>query len=167
MSLYRSLQGIAAAALLCVAGAQAAPPGACHGANSPGGQAEVHRYPTSDEAFYVLSCMELNGRNAVGLQRCSCAVNALEKRLSYDQYTDASMVVALRQAGGRNGAIFRDTAPMKQIVADFVRAQKAANIECFPGGGKAFATADPVVSPDAGKSPALAVGTNRAEAKPR
>lgn len=101
------------------------------------------RYPTSDEVYYVLSCMEMNGHDANGLHRCSCAINALERRLTYDQYLDASMVVALRVGGGRKGAIFRDTGPMKQIVADFVRAQQAANHQCFGAGKEAVALSSP------------------------
>jgi hypothetical protein len=47
------------------------------------------RYPTSDEAFYVLACMEMNGRDADGLCRCSCAINAVGRQLSHDEYSDA------------------------------------------------------------------------------
>jgi hypothetical protein len=75
--------------------------------------------------------MEMNGKTGENLQKCSCAINALEARLSYDQYTDAKMVLALRQAGGRQGSLFRDTAPMKSIVNDFIRAQQGANEVCF------------------------------------
>ena len=93
--------------------------------------APLHRYPTADEVFYVLSCMDLNGHDAVGLRSCSCAINALERTLPYDHYADAEMVVAARQAGGRNAGIFRDAEPMKRVIDQFVRAQKAANAQCF------------------------------------
>jgi hypothetical protein len=96
-----------------------------------GQQAGASRYPTTEEVFYVLSCMEMNGKTGESLQKCSCAINALEDRLPYDRYADAKLVLALRQAGGRNGAIYRDTAPMKNIVNDFVRAQQEANRICF------------------------------------
>jgi hypothetical protein len=93
--------------------------------------APLHRYPTADEVFYVISCMDLNGHDADGLRRCSCAINALERTLPYDHYADAEMVVAARQAGGRNAGIFRDSEPMKRVIDRFVRAQKAANAQCF------------------------------------
>jgi len=91
----------------------------------------ARRYPTSDEAFYVMSCMEINGQDAASLQKCSCAVNALEQHLTYRQYKDAELVLALRQAGGRNAGIFRDTSPMRDIVKVFIEAQKTANRRCF------------------------------------
>ena len=89
------------------------------------------RYPTSDETFYVLACMETNGQNAEGLQKCSCAINAIERQLPYEQYSDAVIVFAMRQAGGERAAIYRDTAGMKDIADRFVDAQSEANRQCF------------------------------------
>jgi hypothetical protein len=93
------------------------------------------RYPTSDEAFYVLACMETNGRDADGLHKCSCAINAIEAQLPYQQYSEAVLVFAMRQAGGEKAAIYRDTAPMKEIADRFLRAQSQANRQCFSSSG--------------------------------
>jgi hypothetical protein len=87
----------------------------------------VSRYPTANEVVYVMACMQMNGPEAAGLRKCPCAINALEARLPDDHYKDAQLVLAMRQANGRNAGIFRDTAPMRAIVSDFIRAQKAAN----------------------------------------
>ena len=91
----------------------------------------VSRYPTSDESFYVLACVEMNGQNAEGLQRCSCAINAIEAQLPYEQYSDAVLVFAMRQAGGERAALYRDTVAMKEIADRFIRAQIRANRQCF------------------------------------
>ena len=93
------------------------------------------RYPTSDEAFYVLACMETNGRDADGLHKCSCAINAIEAQLPYQQYSEAVLVFAMRQAGGEKAAIYRDTAPMKEVADRFLRAQSRANRQCFGSSG--------------------------------
>jgi hypothetical protein len=70
-------------------------------------------YPTSDEAFHVLACMETNGRDADGLYKCSCAINAIEAQLPYQQILEAILMFAMRQAGGeKKTTIYRDTAPM-------------------------------------------------------
>jgi hypothetical protein len=95
--------------------------------------ADASRYPTSDEAFYVLACMETNGQNAEGLQKCSCAINAVETQLPYEQYSDAVLVFAMRQAGGERAAIYRDTAGMKDVADRFLHAQSEANRQCFGG----------------------------------
>jgi hypothetical protein len=89
------------------------------------------RYPTSDESFYVLACLEMNGQNAEGLQKCSCAINAIEVQLPYDEYSEAVLVFAMRQAGGERAALYRDTIAMKEIADRFVRAQIRANRQCF------------------------------------
>jgi hypothetical protein len=89
------------------------------------------RYPTPDEAFYVLSCMEMHGRDADGLRKCSCAINAIEGQLPYEQYSEAVLVFAMRQAGGEKAAIYRDTAAMKEVADRFTRAQREANRQCF------------------------------------
>jgi hypothetical protein len=96
---------------------------------------ESARYPTSDEAFYVLACMEMNGRDADGLSKCSCAINAIEAELSYEQYSDAALVFAMRQAGGERAAIYRDTAAMKEVADRFIRSQREANRQCFGSDG--------------------------------
>ena len=93
------------------------------------------RYPTPDEAFYVLACMETNGRDSDGLRKCSCAINAIEAQLPYQQYSEAVLVFAMRQAGGEKAAIYRDTAPMKEVADRFIRAQSMANRQCFGFGG--------------------------------
>jgi hypothetical protein len=89
------------------------------------------RYPTSDEAFYVLACMETNGRNAEGMRKCSCAINAIEAELPYEQYSEAALVFAMRQAGGEKAALFRDTVAMKEVADRFIRAQARASRKCF------------------------------------
>jgi hypothetical protein len=89
------------------------------------------RYPTPDETFYVLACMQKNGQNAEGLQKCSCAINAIEARLPYEQYSEAELVFAMRQAGGEGAAVYRDADAMKEVAERFIRAQSEANQECF------------------------------------
>ncbi|MBO0718928.1 MAG: hypothetical protein J2P55_16570, partial [Rhizobiales bacterium] len=93
--------------------------------------APVSRYPTSEEALYVLACVERNGQNAEGLQKCSCAINAIEAQLSYEDYSQAVLVIAMRQAGGERAALYRDTIPMREIADRFIRAQTRANRQCF------------------------------------
>jgi hypothetical protein len=95
------------------------------------------RYPTSDEAFYVLACMEMNGRNADGLRKCSCAINTIEAQLPHQQYSEAILVFAMRQAGGERSALYRDTAAMKEVADRFIRAQSEANRQCFGSDGAA------------------------------
>jgi hypothetical protein len=113
-------------ALLCLLLAQP-----CLAADASPGADGGARYPTRDEAFYVLSCMERNGRDAEGLRKCSCAINAIAEQLPYEQYSEAVLVFAMRQAGGERAAIYRDTDAMKEVADRFIRAQREANRQCF------------------------------------
>lgn len=127
------------------------------GETRDGHQSTPTRYPTPAEVYYVLACMQVNGQNAEGMRRCSCTVNALEARLSYDQFRDAQIVVALRQ-GGRNAAIFRDTAPMQAVVSGFTSAQEAANGECFGNGSTVFKQSAPGRQPSETRSSVTHIG---------
>ena len=89
------------------------------------------RYPTADEAFYVLAYVEMNGQDAEGLQNCSCAINAIEAQLPYEQYSEAALAFAMRQGGGERAALYRDTVAMEEIADRFIRAQTRANRQCF------------------------------------
>jgi hypothetical protein len=91
----------------------------------------VSRYPTSTESFYVLACLEASGQDADGLQKCSCAINAIEAQLPFEQYSDAELVFAMRQAGGETAALYRDTVAMREIADRYIRAQTRANRQCF------------------------------------
>src|ERR1700756_1082144 len=89
------------------------------------------RYPTADEAFYVLACVQMNGQDADGLQKCSCAVNAIEDQLSYKEYSDGVLVFSMRQGGGERAAVFRDAVSMREVADRFISAQTRANRQCF------------------------------------
>jgi hypothetical protein len=113
---------------LCVVGGLLFAPS--QGSASDVGSTES-RYPTADEAFYVLACVEMNGQDADGLQKCSCAINAIEGQLSYKEYSDAVLVFSMRQAGGQRAAVFRDAVSMREIADRFISAQTRANRQCF------------------------------------
>ena len=82
-----------------------------------------------------MACVEANGQNAEALQKCSCAINAIESQLSYQEYSDAGLVFAMRQGGGAGAALYRDAIPMREIADRFTRAQTRANRQCFGGDG--------------------------------
>jgi hypothetical protein len=75
--------------------------------------------------------METNGQTAEGLQKCSCAINAIEAQLSHEQYSEAVLVFSMRQAGGEKATIYRDAVAMREIADRFIGAQTRANRQCF------------------------------------
>jgi hypothetical protein len=108
---------LAAALLLLAGSALAAPAG----------------YPTEALADYVLGCMAANGQTPDMLRRCSCSIDRIADRLSYDDYVQAETVLRLQQVpgGAPNLAIYRNTPWAKAAIDRLRGAQVEAELECF------------------------------------
>jgi hypothetical protein len=89
-------------------------------------------YPTEALADYVFGCMATNGETQEALRRCSCSIDAIAARLSYDDYVKAETVLRMQQVpGGGREAMFR-TSPWAQEMVDKLReAQVEAELRCF------------------------------------
>jgi hypothetical protein len=119
MSLMRTLL-IPAACLLGLAAA------------APAGAAPAD-YPTETLADYVFACMATNGETREALQRCSCSIDEIAKRLPFEEYEKAETVLSFRQLGGGDPrtALFRGS-PWSQAMVDKLRnAQLEAELKCF------------------------------------
>ena len=89
-------------------------------------------YPTETLADYVFGCMATNGQTQDALRRCSCSIDAIADKVSYEDYVQAETVLRLQQVpgGGRTG-MFR-TSPWAQAMVDKLRqAQVEAELRCF------------------------------------
>jgi hypothetical protein len=89
-------------------------------------------YPTETLADYVFGCMATNGQSQDALRRCSCSIDAIAEKLSYDEYVQAETVLRLRQEpGGERTVMFRSS-PWSQAMVDKLRqAQVEAELRCF------------------------------------
>src|SRR5215469_16227451 len=85
----------AAAALCCYA------PGS--GAVTP-----ANDYPTSARVEYVQECMARNGGTLAELYKCSCVIDRLAEKLTYDEFVEASTFAHYANLPGEGGGIFRD-----------------------------------------------------------
>lgn len=90
-------------------------------------------YPTEVLADYVFGCMATNGQTPDALRRCSCSIDQIAARMSFEDYTQAETVLRMQQIpGGDNRAtLFRNT-PFAQASVDKLRqAQVEAETRCF------------------------------------
>lgn len=89
-------------------------------------------YPTEALADYVFGCMATNGQSQEALRRCSCSIDAIAEKISYEEYVQAETVLSLQQVpGGERTVMFR-TAPWAQAMVDKLRqAQVEAELRCF------------------------------------
>ena len=70
--------------------------------SEPRAQAAPAGYPTEALADYVFGCMAANGGTQDALHRCSCSIDHVAAKLSYDDYVQAETVLRMQRVpGGR------------------------------------------------------------------
>lgn len=94
-------------------------------------QIPANDYPTYARADYVFACMQVNGQSREALEKCSCSIDAIAAILPYKEYEEADVIMAMRQRGGDNAAMFRDHPPMMEKVNNLKRAQAEGELRCF------------------------------------
>lgn len=90
-------------------------------------------YPTEAVADYVFGCMATNGQTQEALRRCSCSLDYIAGKLSYNEYVQAETVLRMQQvpSGEDRMTMFR-TSPWAQQMVDRLRqAQVEAETRCF------------------------------------
>lgn len=92
--------------------------------------ARENDYPTAARAEYVFACMTVNEPNQEFLQKCSCSIDVIASRISYEQYLQAETILRMQQIPGGDAEMFFSPAVAEPLKA-FRRAQAAAEIECF------------------------------------
>jgi hypothetical protein len=65
-------------------------------------------YPTSARVEFVQDCMARAGAHLADLYKCSCVIDRLAEKLSYDDYVEAATFAHYATLGGQGGAEFRD-----------------------------------------------------------
>ena len=79
-------------------------------------QAFAYDYPTADRVQFVLECMYRNGGSNVYVYKCSCAIDSIAQKLTYDEYIDASTIARYQGMPGEGMGLFRD-APEERAAA--------------------------------------------------
>lgn len=90
-------------------------------------------YPTEALADYVFGCMASNGQTPDALRRCSCSIDHIAEKVTYDEYVQAETVLRTQQSpsGDPRIGMFR-TAPWAHAIVDKLRnAQVEADNKCF------------------------------------
>ncbi len=69
--------------------------------------------------------MSRSGGSEADLYKCSCAIDHIATRLTFDQFVEASTYARYATLGGENGGIFRDH-PLAQQQAKLMRSVESA-----------------------------------------
>lgn len=113
----RSIAVLALCVLLPTAGFSATDPGA---------------FPTKDRVEYVLDCMrDTPGSRQELLYKCSCAIDAIAERMSYEAYVGESTVANALTIGGERGEVMRGYTSGRSIAKHFREVQAEARKACF------------------------------------
>lgn len=91
----------------------------------------AHDYRTSDRVEYVIECMKDHAGKYEYLYKCSCAIDAIAEKLTYDEYVEASTAARYQNLGGERGAAFRDPESVRGLAKKYKEIQAAANQQCF------------------------------------
>lgn len=87
-------------------------------------------YPTVDRVEYVLECLRNNGGRYDYLYKCSCAIDAIARRLSYDEYVEGAAVSRYQSMAGERMGEFRDPPPVKALAQRYRALQAEAKKSC-------------------------------------
>jgi len=88
-------------------------------------------YPTHVIADYVLACMAANGNSFTSLHQCSCSIDLIMSKVSYEDYEKASTILQVQLDKGQRGIFYRDSHWAKNKLEFFERVQAESTLKCF------------------------------------
>ncbi len=104
------------------------------GSVAAGLPAWAHDYPTVDRVLYVQDCMNSHpGPFYEMVNKCSCALDALAREVSFDDFTSMMTVTRAMSIGGERGNTIRDTEPLQAQAKRFRELQSKAQSGCVLG----------------------------------
>jgi hypothetical protein len=96
--------------------------------------APANDFPTVDRVLYVQECM--NGRAGPYYEmvnKCSCALDALAREITFEDYVQISTAAKATSIGGERGSYIRDTEMLQAQVKRYRELQAKARTGCFLG----------------------------------
>ena len=88
-------------------------------------------YPTAVVADYVLACMSANGNSFESLHQCSCSIDYISERISYEEYERVETVMEVQLDRGQRGIFYRDSKWANDRVDALQRVQAESTLQCF------------------------------------
>ena len=88
-------------------------------------------FPTQARSEFVFACMSSNQSNRDFMAKCSCAVDEIAKRISYEEYAQAEAIARLWEGASPREEAFRGVGLSKEKMDKLFKAQAASELECF------------------------------------
>lgn len=95
-------------------------------------EGESHNdFPTFDRVGYVLVCMDSHGGKSVEtLTACSCRIDHIASKMSYEEYDEASTYLRYKGMPGEKGALFREMERGEELMDKLEQVRNEANKAC-------------------------------------
>ena len=92
-----------------------------------------HDYPTAERVIWVEACMREHpdAGHYEMLNKCSCALDFIARRLTFDEYDTMHTESLAASIGGERGAVFRDTPEVQDKIKGFRKLQSEAQASCM------------------------------------
>ena len=88
-------------------------------------------FPTLARSEFVFACMSSNLNNRDYMAKCSCAIDEIAKRISFDEYAQAEAIARLQLGASPREEAFKSVGLSKDRMDKLFRAQAASELECF------------------------------------
>jgi len=88
-------------------------------------------FTTAAIADYVLGCMSANGNTYEALHQCSCSIDFIKSKMTYDEFVEAQTVMQARRDKGQRGIFYRDSSWAKERVDTLQKVQAESTLRCF------------------------------------
>lgn len=75
----------------------------------------ANNYPTLARVEFVQECISKHGERLASLYQCSCAIDRIADKLTYDDFVEAATYSKYSGLPGEGGGIFRDSDQAKKM----------------------------------------------------
>jgi hypothetical protein len=87
-------------------------------------------YPTQARVEYVNECIATHGDSLSSLYQCSCVIDRIANRLSYDDFVEAATYSKYAALPGEGGGIFRDSQHAREMAKMYRELEAEAGNAC-------------------------------------
>ena len=97
------------------------------------GTAFAFDYPTYDRVEFVLQCAQKYPAYEYygSLYKCSCAIDAIAKKVKYEDYVEYSTALRGQRTAGEGGGVFRDPPEIQKMAKHYADIRAKAEKECL------------------------------------
>ena len=89
-------------------------------------------YPTVDRVEYVITCMnDTPGPRHEIMYKCSCAIDAIAKSISHEEFIEKTTISNALSIGGERGEVMRGFVGGRKTARSFRKVQAEARKACF------------------------------------